>query len=126
MTNVTVLDVQKTPEEFIDSLLECEHTVSSSLHGLILSVAYSIPTRWVKLGDRLYGDDCKFWDFYLSLSHDYENLVDKVFNNTIDVEEWNSIYIKDDIPPRDELINKTNIFNIPEGMIDDLLKVCPL
>lgn len=126
MSGVKIINVQQKPEEFVDSLLECECTVSSSLHGLIISVAYGIPTRWVRMGNRLYGDDIKFWDFYLSINPDKIDLMSDILSNNIDIPEWDSISIDNDLPDRDSLIEKTNIFKIPDNMVDKLLSVCPL
>lgn len=72
---VKIINIQQKPESFVNELIECESTISSSLHGVILSVAYGIPTRWTKLGNRLQGDDIKFFDFFMSL-YDRDNMCD--------------------------------------------------
>lgn len=64
---VKMIDVQDSVESFVRNLLSCEMTLSSSLHGLILSTAYGIPTKWVKLSNNVQGGHCKFYDFFLSL-----------------------------------------------------------
>lgn len=64
MTDAKVIDVELPVEEFLDQLAECEVIISSSLHGLILSDAYSIPNIWVRFSDRLIGGDFKFLDYY--------------------------------------------------------------
>jgi len=65
---VLVIDLKtRDVDHILRQLWQCERTVSSSLHGVIVSVAYGIPTRWVMLGNRLYGDQVKFFDFFLSL-----------------------------------------------------------
>lgn len=54
-------------EAFLDELYECEHIVSTSLHGLIVSHAYGIPTRWATFSQgakQLPGDGTKFEDHY--------------------------------------------------------------
>ena len=47
---------------FVDQITSAEHVVSSSLHGYLIALAYGIPARWIKLGDRLSGDGTKFVD----------------------------------------------------------------
>jgi hypothetical protein len=54
-------------ESVVNEILSCDSTVSSSLHGVITSVAYNIPTRWLKFSNRITGDDIKFYDFFASL-----------------------------------------------------------
>ncbi len=62
-----IIDVQKSVEEVIDSVLSCEIILSSSLHGLIVANAYGIPSCWIKLSNNVYGNDFKFYDYYASL-----------------------------------------------------------
>lgn len=62
-----ILDITKSAEAFIDDLLECEHTISSSLHGLIASDSYGIPNQWITLKNELTGGTFKFQDYYHSI-----------------------------------------------------------
>lgn len=55
-------------EEVIDRVLECEVIVSSSLHGVVLAVAYGIPLVWCKFSDGVIGGTFKFHDFFLGLT----------------------------------------------------------
>lgn len=61
--NMLTNDVYKTAMEIASS----EYVISSSLHGLIVAHAYGIPAAWVKLSDKLAGDDFKFYDHYASM-----------------------------------------------------------
>lgn len=70
-----ILDITKNAEEFIDDLLECEHTISSSLHGLIASDSYGIPNQWITLKNELTGGTFKFQDYYQSIAQRFQNPV---------------------------------------------------
>lgn len=61
--------------DFIDQICMCEVIASSSLHGLIVSVAYGIPNVWIKLVGSKLTDDFKFHDFFLSLREDRDALI---------------------------------------------------
>lgn len=50
-----------------DEILKSELVLSSSLHGLIVAHAYGIPAVWIKIADKLFGDDTKFKDYYTSV-----------------------------------------------------------
>ena len=63
-----VLDIQAPVEQFITELCSCKRTISSSLHGIILSHAYGIPCLWTKFSDRIAGDDMKYYDYGLTHS----------------------------------------------------------
>lgn len=51
----------------VDQIRACRSIISSSLHGIIVAHAYGIPAAWVRLGNRLNGDDTKFRDHGLSV-----------------------------------------------------------
>ncbi len=61
--DLKTMDIEKTTEE----ILRCEATISSSLHGLIISHAYGIPSIWVEFSKDLYGDGVKFLDYLESV-----------------------------------------------------------
>ncbi|KAA3621331.1 MAG: polysaccharide pyruvyl transferase family protein [Flavobacterium sp.] len=54
-------------EATTNDILSCESTISSSLHGIIISHAYGIPSVWVRFSNRLSGDNVKFEDYFLSV-----------------------------------------------------------
>lgn len=86
--------LNKDIQNVIDQMLECELIVSSSLHGIITAVAYGIPTTWVKLSNKLFGDGVKFQDFFQSVNviHSHTEILEKpkVFD------DWYKLsYIKD-------------------------------
>ncbi len=53
--------------DIIDSICSCEVGISSSLHGVIVSEAYNIPSYWVYFQDYVDGWSFKFYDFYMSI-----------------------------------------------------------
>ena len=59
----TFIDVCQDWKSFIDRVVECEETISSSLHGCVISDAYQIPTTWFKLSEKVLGDGFKFADY---------------------------------------------------------------
>jgi len=61
---VTVLDVCQRPLDLLRAMLECEHILSSSLHGLVFADALGIPNDWIRLSDKLAGGDFKFHDYF--------------------------------------------------------------
>ncbi len=61
--DLMTLDVEETTRE----ILSCEQTISSSLHGLIVSHAYNIPSIWVEFSDKIFGDGVKYPDYLESL-----------------------------------------------------------
>lgn len=65
-----LIDVGLPVEAVIDEIAQCEFTVSSSLHGLIVSHAYGIPSVWVQSLSPLDGDGVKFHDYYESVGDD--------------------------------------------------------
>jgi len=75
-TEIKIIDIQnKEPLKAINEMLECEHIISSSLHGLIISDAYKIPSIWVQFTKPIEKDFFKFQDYFASVGR----VVDKPF-----------------------------------------------
>jgi pyruvyltransferase len=68
--DVKIIDIRGPLWSTVNLVCECEHIVSTSLHGLILADAYGIPNAWARLGDAIPGGTFKFSDYYASLGHD--------------------------------------------------------
>lgn len=66
-SEVKMIDVFSNMEIFVNDLKSCDFTISSSLHGVILSHSYGIPSVWIKLSNKVDGDGFKFYDYYQSL-----------------------------------------------------------
>lgn len=82
--------INKDIEVVINDILSCEKTISSSLHGIIISDAYNIPNKWVKFNDDIYGDDTKYYDYFESVKRvdiNYINCLNykKIPENTYDI-----------------------------------------
>ncbi len=67
-SDVKLIDVTMPVQSVVDDIVACERTISSSLHGIIVSHAYGVPSAWVKFSEPLYGDDVKFLDYFASAS----------------------------------------------------------
>ena len=73
---INIKDYNQDWRFFIDRINECEAVISSSLHGLIISEAYKIPSVWVKWSDNVIGGNFKFQDFYLSIGKENQTPLD--------------------------------------------------
>lgn len=106
-----IIDILSPIENFIDEIFSCEKIISSSLHGLIISIAYNIPSLWVKIDNKILGDDTKFLDFFKSIKVNNPNLLNlnkKNINN-------------------DDIKNIFNLISNYENSInlDNFLMTCP-
>lgn len=117
-TNVKIInlitdDVVKTTNE----ILECKKVVSTSLHGLIVSHAYQIPALWVKISQKLSGDDIKFFDYLESVGlFNFETL--NYVDRKLDLKKLDSLFLenKEFSLPKKELFSKRQ---------NELLNSCP-
>lgn len=66
--NWKLIDICLPFDIFINEILECEHIISSSLHGLIIAEVYGLSVQWVELSNNVIGNGFKFHD-YLSATN---------------------------------------------------------
>jgi len=97
--NTIVIDVNtKTNqiENFINIVNQCEKIVSTSLHGIICAHAYGIPAKWMKVSNKLSGDDIKFQDHFESVGLYNQTSIGLLDNEDIEIDTFIS---KLDIEP---------------------------
>jgi len=109
-------------EEIIDQICSCDLTLSTSLHGIIVSHVYRVPSIWInfaEVSEKLYGDDIKFKDYFSSVDlQEYDAfVVEKIKNiNSVSINDFINNNFKDSILPKEDIITKCQL---------DLLKVAP-
>jgi pyruvyltransferase len=92
VSDINIISVRLDVESFVDEVCKCEKTISTSLHGMIISHAYCIPSISIKVSDKLCGDGTKFVDYKLSVGLDNNkisniNLRDKDINFLLNLVE---------------------------------------
>ena len=106
-------------EGVIDQILSCEYTISSSLHGLIVSHAYDVPSLWVKFSEKLFGNEerlgnnVKFRDYFSSVGiQPYDGF--NYINKPISLDEI-----------IDTIVTNDSINHIVDFDFDKLYNSCP-
>ena len=69
----------------IDTILECEMIMSSSLHGIIISDAYGVPNIWFSASNNIRGGEYKFLDYFSSVAREQDCV--QVHEKGIDYED---------------------------------------
>ncbi len=80
---IKIINIKQATEKVIEDIFSCKKTISSSLHGLIVSHAYQIPSIWVEFSDNVIGNGFKFRDYLQSVKLDEykpENFRNKIPN----------------------------------------------
>lgn len=89
--NTIVIDANTNTrqiEGFIDKVNQCEKIVSTSLHGIICAHAYGIPAKWMKISNKLAGDDVKFQDHFESVGLYNQTYVGLIDNENVEIEPF--------------------------------------
>lgn len=61
------IDVESEPKVIVDKICKSSFIFSSSLHGVIVAHAYGVPAVWIKISDKIVGEDFKFSDYFLAV-----------------------------------------------------------
>ena len=110
LINLMTNDVEQTTNQF----LKCEKIVSSSLHGVIVAHAYSIPAVWQKFSNNIFGDDIKYQDYFESV--EIPNYTLQTKENKMTFEELLSLFdIVESLPKSTKI----------EALCTNLMAVCP-
>lgn len=80
-----IISVRQNPKEFLNEMKTCKKILASSMHGLILSDVYGIPNKRLILGDKIYGGDFKFKDYYSTT--DNPNEAGCIVNESVSMQE---------------------------------------
>ena len=109
--SVKIIDVTEPIQKVIKNILECDMTISSSLHGIIVSHAYSIKSMWIKMTDKIGGGTFKYRDYYGSINiENYNELNPYVYKNQISTDEI--IKLINDYPNPSFPINTKSIIEL--------------
>jgi pyruvyltransferase len=66
--DVLIIDVLRPPKAVIYDITQCEHILSSSLHGLIIADSYNIPNMRFAIRETMsHIHDYKYLDYYTAL-----------------------------------------------------------
>lgn len=87
-SDVHIIDITQSIESFIIQLLHCEYIISSSLYGIILSHAYSIPCAWVKFTDNIKEERFVFADYYGSIKVEPYTMITPLQYESKNAHEW--------------------------------------
>lgn len=80
-SDILVINLLDDVETVLEQMFSCHKILSTSLHGIIVSQAYSIPALWCNFNNKenLGGDNIKFWDYFSSVNiPEYESI--RIYN----------------------------------------------
>ena len=95
----------------IDQICSCECILSSSLHGLIVSDAYQVPSCWIELTGKILGGHFKYYD--------YASSVGREFDKPYPVEKIEDVtYLSDNAESHFSCADAEKITELQQGLIE--------
>lgn len=86
---IIVINLLGNITDIIDAINQCELTVSTSLHGIIVSHSYGVSSVWAEFKEsKLFGDGIKYYDYFSSVKlkpYDPLDIKDLELLNTEDI-----------------------------------------
>lgn len=110
--NSIIIDVMQEPIEVLKQITQCEHILSSSLHGLVVSDSLEIPNHWIKLSDKVRGAGWKFNDYYSAFG-----IEDRI--NPLELADDCHPLTQDEITQRIGNYHRPNLTKIKQQLIDN-------
>lgn len=97
--------------DVIDKICSCEYILSSSLHGLIVSDAYQVPSCWIELTGKILGGHFKYYD--------YASSVGREFDKPYPVEKIEDVtYLSDNAESHFSCADAEKITELQQGLIE--------
>ena len=79
--------------DVIDQICSCERILSSSLHGLVTSDAYQVPSCWIELSGKISGGYFKFLDYASSVDRNFSTpICIETITNVTDIVDSADLY----------------------------------
>ena len=123
--NIAIIDVRTNNiEKIINSILSCKYTISSSLHGLIISIIYGIPTRWIIYSNKIKGDNIKYFDFFSSLDSNVFETFDRKRKISL-IPQYTPIFYRSNLSIK-TIIDNTIKYDTSKINLDLLFQSCPI
>jgi len=97
--------------DVIYQICSCERILSSSLHGLIVSDAYQVPSCWIELTGKILGGHFKYYD--------YASSVGREFDKPYPVEKIEDVaYLSDNAESNFSCAGAEKIAELQQGLIE--------
>jgi pyruvyltransferase len=107
-SEVKVINLLDSIEKIIDDIGLCEVTISTSLHGVIVSHCYKVPSLWVdfEIDIKLTGDNIKFADYFSSvdLKEYFPFKIDKNYFDLKTIENLFSANTELTLPKKEKIV----------------------